>query len=511
MRLFWGKQSLRSFVMSSPGEQPKGESVSPSLLKKVVLFFLTILLCSSLVGVAQSPAPAAVTPASATAKAASSSYNGADAFRDVATAIETNLNAMKNSSGLASLGMYLVGFFFLTNFIWILVKGFMSGGGFFTGVLGDLVPLFIATGVTVMFLDKDVGTLILRSLDAVAGAITGLGGAQNATVAAIINDAAISTFSTLSNIWTVGGASSNVESLLGALTALPSFLLKLVAVAGTAFLIILALCVFFATLITSQVAAVIGVILAPMFVPFLMFKPAAFMFEGWMKFVLGAGMMKIVGLIMLQVTNVIMATLAGISAKAIATQPGVLDAYSVDIVLYCAMILLAGLAAYLMAQVPSIATGLISGSGGGAGFGGWANLASKSLATRGITGGMQLSGGGRGAGGSSGGRSNYASQTLVRAMPESLKAVTAGAGKLISAGGGRIRAGFDRTAVRDAGAHSIGRDTTSMSSATERSYTSHLDRANARQRESWNKSGLQGPPRPHVTLSKPGRTIDQTK
>jgi hypothetical protein len=50
------------------------------------------------------------------------------------------------------------------------------------------------------------------------------------------------------------------------------------------------------TLMMSQVSIIIAMIFAPFFVPFLLFKPAAWLFEGWLRFFLGAAMMKIIGL-----------------------------------------------------------------------------------------------------------------------------------------------------------------------------------------------------------------------
>ncbi len=508
MRLQWIDARFSDFVVRGPSDASGG------LLKKFVVGILILLLCSSLVSVAQSP----TTPAQAAARAAQTDFNGATALHEMVNSIENNLKAMKNSSGLQGLGMYLVGFFFLLNFVWISLKGFFAGGGFFSSVLGDLVSLFVVTGVATLFLDRDVGTLILASLDTIAGAITGVGG--SASVASVINESAVNTLSTLSNMWTVGNTGGVSWDISTWFPALSSYLAKLVACAAATFLVVLALCVYLATLITSQVSAVIALILAPLFVPFIMFQPASFMWEGWLRFLLGAGMMKIVGLVMLKVTDVIMASLAGLSAKASAAATGALAAATVDMVLYAGMILLAGLSAYLMAQVPSIATGLVSG-GSGAGFSGWGNIASKSLGTRAITGGMQPSGsfraGGAGAGGGGGGasagRSQYGGQGLTNSAPNAVKPLVAAAGRILTAAGAMGRAELDVRAAKKAGSHAIGRDTARMSQQGQRQYESYLERVNAGREERFGKAGPMGPghmgpPRPNLTVTKPQRSID---
>ena len=506
-----GRLGLKDYVLQAWRQPDVVEPMRGSLLRRFFILAFVLLLSSSLVGKAEpGGVPAPVTPTAAATAAGATSFSGVNAVELIAQAVEANLRAMKDNTDLKALGTYLVGFFILANVVWIFLKGFVSAGGLF-GMMGELIPLAILSGVTILFLNADVGTLILASLDKVAAAISGLGGSQNMSVADLIRESMITTFSTLSNLWSIGGiASLNLSNLLeiapSIIMVIASFLAKLVAMAATTFLIALALCIFLATLITSQITAIIAIVLAPMFVPFLLFKPASFMFDGWLRFTLGAGMMKIMGLVMLQITNVILSTLGTISAQAAAaTTSGSLEQLGVDMVLYCSMILLSALAAYLMAQVPSIATGLISGQGGGAGFSGWRSLATHSIATRGVTGGMEIGKGGRGGG--VGGQNANAGSPVTRAMPQALKLPAHIAGAALSKVGGTAVAWSDRRRNKEAsgGERNIQRDITAMSAGTARAYTSYLEKANAKQskRETSPSSTFVGPPTPAYTLSKP--------
>lgn len=510
----FGRRGLKDYVLQAWRQPDVVAPMRGSLLRRFFILAFVLLLSSSLVGKAAPSAPATVTPAAASTAASATTFSGVNAVEMIAQAIEANLRSMKDNTDLKELGTYLLGFFILSNVIWIFVKGYVSASGLF-GMTGDLIPLAILSGVTILCLNSDVGSLILASLDKVAAAISGLGGSAKMSVADLIRESMITTFSTLSNLWSIGGiASLNLSNLLelapSIIMVIASFLAKLVAMAATTFLIALALCIFLATLITSQITAIIAIVLAPMFVPFLLFKPASFMFDGWLRFTLGAGMMKIIGLVMLQVTNVILATLGTISAQAAtATANGSLEQLGVDMVLYCSMILLAALAAYLMAQVPSIATGLISGNGSSAGFSGWRAIASQSLATRAITGGMQIGRGG--GGGGAGAQNTNAGSAVTRAMPQALKLPAYIAGAALSKVGGSAVAWSDTRRNKGVSGHGSGgerniqRDTTPMSAGTARAYISYLEKANANQknRETAPGSTFVGPPTPAYTLSKP--------
>jgi len=112
--------------------------------------------------------------------------------------------------------------------------------------------------------------------------------------------------------------------------------------------------------------------LAPVMVPFLMFKPMTWMFDSWLRFLLGACMLKIVLAFLL---NVAAGLLTAMSSLALAhyneaKNAAPMETLQTDIVLLGLMIVFALLAGLLVHQAPSIATGLLSGSAGGVGFSG---------------------------------------------------------------------------------------------------------------------------------------------
>lgn len=366
-------------------------------------FVIALLLSSSLVAIGAAAPAAAPTAGRASAYELGKNSNGADALQAVVATIEAKLKEMQNSPALKDIGFTLVAFFVLANAVFYLLKGFVSGGGF-SSVAGEFLVLAITLGVTQIFMDMNVGGVIQDSLDVVAGAITGLGAKASSSIGQLMNDAAVDTFTTIHDMWNVGGMLGRgafqilEDVVLGELQLVFfAFLLKVAAILLATLFIVTALCLYFAILVTSQVTISIALILAPIFVPFLLFPRASFMFDGWLRFTIGAGLMKVVGLVMAEITGAFMSSLAGLSTQLRAQDAPPLslniatnltdigNSFSVDIFMYFTMVLLAILSLYLMAQVPTIATGLVSGSGVGGGFGGLRLIALYSMPGRALS------------------------------------------------------------------------------------------------------------------------------
>jgi type IV secretory pathway VirB6-like protein len=108
----------------------------------------------------------------------------------------------------------------------------------------------------------------------------------------------------------------------------------------------------------SQVMVQIGFMVMPIMVPWLVLEYSSFLFDGWLKFMISAGLTKVVGAIIFGMSTdlltaiVNMANLAGSSQLA-------------NFGLYSAIMILSALLAYLMLQTTSIAHGLMHGIAAG--------------------------------------------------------------------------------------------------------------------------------------------------
>lgn len=482
---------------SGTSEPARPIATSGRGFKRLGVGLLVVLMLASVTSMAQSPAP---------------SFTAGTAITNISNAIENGLTGMvsgDNGGGVMSIGRQLFGFFILANLVWMLLKSFFTGAGFFGGFFADLVPFAITAAVVAIFLDRDVASVINQSMNTLAGAVLGTG--ATATVSDMIAQAGQQALQAVMNVWNVAPATQVTWDPTSWFAAIPVVLWALGGTLGTVFFILVALAIYLANLVMSQVAITIAMIFAPFFVPFLLFSPLSWLFDGWLRFFLGAGMMKIIGLLMLKITSSMMAALVTLSAQAAAAKPGVLDSVSIDIVQYSAMVLLAGISALLMAQVPSLSTGLLSGSSGGAGFGGWSGMASRSPATR-------LTLGGMGEGSAGGGRNGQPANALsgvTRMMPNIVKPVTGATGQAASKLGGWALAGRDMRTARNSGAlngeRNIGRDLTKMSAASAGSYVRRLESMNAGTAAREAGGGFVGPPTPRYTVSKPASSTTPTR
>lgn len=430
------------------------------------------------------------------------------AFTSLADAISTGIEGIAKSNPLASLGWKILSFLAVANVFWLLIKGHFSGSGL-NGVLADLVPLAIAGAIAAAFLGG-AGTMSLitaveLSIAAIGGAITG---APMGSVSELLVSAASTSLETIRNLmFTSPNTAKDLDFWTGVvqiLSAIPSVFMAIIASIVATFLILVALGIYMATLVMSQVTIEIAKVFAPLFIPFLVWRPTAWLFEGWLRFFIGAALLKIVGYMLLQVTSVMMKAVLDLSATVDAAPDGSLFSTPVfDVTKYAVIILMSGIGALLMAKAPSIATGLLSGSGG-IGFSGWSEIASRSPATKMVMGGM---GEGRsgGVGGAKGAAGANALSGVANAMPNFMKPATNAVGAMSSAIGGRAAAASDASRAKSMGdgTKNISRDLSQMSTATQRAYVSHLEGKNARSASQASSPGFYGPPSPRITVSKP--------
>lgn len=430
-------------------------------------------------------------------------------FIGIANSIESSLNAMLENQGLTDIGWSLFSFFVVANLVYLLIKNLVTGGGI-NGAITDAVPLAIMGAVVVGFLSHGLAEAINDTMKVITSAVAG----ENVgSLSSLMVSAAGKSLQTIRNLWNLSPTTdgSNVGGLasIGAiLLGMPVIILNFIATIVGVFFIVVTLAVYLAHLVMSQMGIYIALLLAPIFTPFLLFSPMSWLFDGWLRFFLGASMLKIVGLLLMQISNQIMDGVLKLSESVQASgQVGLIDGAAFDIVKYCAIILLTGLLALMMSQAASMATGLISGNGGGASFGGWSQLASKSMATRSIMGGMSMGRGG------SGGQAANALSGVTSAMPLPLKPATAALGAAMSARGGRTVAMKDASSAKTAvnGERPIGRDLSKMDRATASKYQATLQRMNAQTAARESSPTFYGPPTPRYTITQPTSSTTPSK
>jgi type IV secretory pathway VirB6-like protein len=435
------------------------------------------------------------------------------AFKSLADGIELGIKKIAQEGKLDALGWKILSFLAVANVVWLLIKGHFSGSGL-NGVLADLAPFGVSFAIAAAFMGGGgSGSIsLVTALDESINVIgTTLTGAPMGSVGELLMSSAVKALDTIRNLLFMPASTTPVDGFLQGIfqvvSAIPAIFMSLIAAIVSTFLILVALCVYMANLVISQVTLEIAKMFAPVFIPFLIWRPTAWLFDGWLRFFLGAALLKIVGLLLLQVTSVMMQSVLDLSTQIAANAPSdsVLDPMVFDITRYAVIILMSGIGALLMSKAPSIASGILSGSGG-VGFSGWGDITSKSPATKMIMGGMGEKGGGGPVGGAMKGATGAnALSGVTNMMPNFMKPATNALGAIASKYNGVQAAKEDSKSAKNMGdgTKNISRDMSKMSAATQRSYMAHLEAKNARSAAQASSPGFYGPPSPRITVSRP--------
>ncbi len=302
-------------------------------------------------------------------------FDALDVFRMIAEGIDTKLNSLSDSTALLGARDIILGVGLAIGLFWTGLKTMVAGKGI-GELLGEWIPILITAGVVTAFTvpgPGSAGEQISKTLDKIAGAITKAAGGTSVDTSSVKNvteSAVATTFNTITSIAEIPrnneASGLNIAGMLKNVPiAIFAGLMKIIA----SLIIVVAMCIYLATAVMAMMSIKLVIALAPVMVPFLIFKPTAWLFDSWLRYLLGAGMLKLVGAFMLSMTGGLMDSI-NIIAHRVQQEAaaGTVDSYSGDIVLFSSLFLVAILCSLLMAQVPSIASGLLAGSAGGAGF-----------------------------------------------------------------------------------------------------------------------------------------------
>jgi type IV secretion system protein TrbL len=312
-------------------------------------------------------------------------FDGEQVIGQIATATESALASLQNNRGLNNFGTTVSAFFLIALMVWALVRSLASGRGF-GDVIGEWVPIFVSFAVVWLFLDKNAGRLIVGTMDSIASAI---GGSPWNSLGSAIREAAYPIFRSMAAVLSTPDIKADnmvwYEKLVWVATAVPLWIGTWIAKGVSMLLLTLSAVAVIATVIMAFISVELVLALAPAMVPFLMFRPMSWLFDSWLRFLLGACMMKVVGAFLLGAVAQIMtagATLAQQIATETSGRVGAIDAAQLDIVLHGMMLVMTLLGTLLMVQAPSIATGLIAGGASGSGFSGIRAVTQQSPGSR---------------------------------------------------------------------------------------------------------------------------------
>ncbi|WP_159597368.1 type IV secretion system protein [Hydrogenophaga sp. BPS33] len=306
----------------------------------------------------------------AAAPAAKSSYDVGmqQLVPRVSEAVDQALQKLANGN-LKEMGNIIAGFFLVALMVWTAVKTMAAGRGF-GELIGEWVPIWVSFAFVYTFLDQSAAKGIEAFMTSVG---TALGGGQMGTLSAALETVANPVFSAIATVTQM--PTSDISSAFDPTSWLPaamSLIGTMLAKGLTILFLVIAAVGGMATVIMSFVSLTLVLALAPVMVPFFMFKPLSWIFDSWLKFLLGACMMKIVLAFLLTAASSILSSLSQVQAQMVAEMAAAQSSekMTADLLMHAMMMIISLLSTLMLMQVPSIATGLLSGSAGSTGFGG---------------------------------------------------------------------------------------------------------------------------------------------
>jgi len=239
-------------------------------------------------------------------------------------------------------------------------------GGNITNIMGSLMQSILMIGI-VYWLVTPQGYLAIWGTGNVADTSSALTGTLNVIAGKFIPDgeniSKVITSNALmvlnKSMLLVQAWSTTFKQLDGILEVaqfiaanLVAFIFIFLAVIG----LLVASVIYMAVGVYSQFMIVVALTLGPILIPWILLPVSAFIFDGWLRFLIIAGMTKVIGAMLIGITHSVLANVISNVQTA--------DNYGVLMVSSMVAFLMSLLIAYLMSQIPSIAAALVSGGSG---------------------------------------------------------------------------------------------------------------------------------------------------
>lgn len=304
----------------------------------------------------------------ATATPSTYAFTADSIIAKISSKVDTKLNELRSNSSLQGAGRLITAFFLIALLIWAAIKTMATGRGV-GELIGEWVPIFISFGIVHLFLDRNAASSIESTMDGIASAIAGssmssLDSAIRAGAEPIFKGiaAVIGQPRAVEGANVTGGVTGFVQTMVASAA---SWIMGAIAKVIAAFCLVIAGVVMTAHIIMGFVSVSLVLALAPVMVPFLMFRPLSFLFDSWLKFLLTSCMLKVVVAFLLTVVAGLLTGMTELATQFYndSWQVTAMESLQVDILMLGMMMVFALLAMFMLMQAPTIANGLLSGSG----------------------------------------------------------------------------------------------------------------------------------------------------
>lgn len=236
--------------------------------------------------------------------------------------------------------------------------------------MGKFVNLILITGITFFLFDNyesyfGQSGLLIKGFDNIATSL-GMGG----DFATVVNKAVNSFFTLAGNIMgfdvkkATGAESPSLWEQIkeytdigAAFATFVDWLPSLIVRAAAALVTIVAGAIFIIQMLLSQLGIVIGAIIGPIMIPWMLIPATSFLFDGWLKFMITAGMWKVVGAIIYAMAEPAITKLA----TAVSNTNGMAEDFGYLTLQALGILLVVVVIAVLMSKIQELAQALVSG------------------------------------------------------------------------------------------------------------------------------------------------------
>ena len=151
------------------------------------------------------------------------------------------------------------------------------------------------------------------------------------------------------------------QALKSGLAVMTSFVAAVIGIL-VALALAFVLMIYISVYMFGIVMLYLGIIMGPFMIPWKLFEDSSHMFNGWLRFTTAAALYKVVcATVLMMLSGVINSLVTAIESMNASGN----SAAGFDIMYACAVLIICMFMSYIMWQVPSIANGLVSGNAGG--------------------------------------------------------------------------------------------------------------------------------------------------
>lgn len=293
---------------------------------------------------------------------------GQEVVKQVVVKLSQVVENLSNNQTLKGAGESILAMLFALVIAWALVKAMMGNG--FNQFVEEMIVIFLYWGIVYAFLNAGGIGAISSFIDSIASAFVGK---DMSKLSGALENSVNTGFSAIADIVSMPSTTTKFRwtEISKWIPMAINSIVQLVAKIATGIIVALALVTYISNIVISFASIALAIALAPIMVPFLIVPGTSFIFDGWLRFFITSCLMKVVGAFIMMITSKMMEKMVEVASKIdLPSNADMFQLMSANFIIYISLILIAMICASMMVMVPSLANGLVSGSGASAGFSG---------------------------------------------------------------------------------------------------------------------------------------------